>query len=320
MRFRTKVTIPFSNAPISHKDRILMMGSCFAENMAAPLLKSGFQIDVNPFGVIYNPFSLASGIRDLIMCKKYTISDLFEHQGLYHSFSHHSRFSDVSEETCLENINSRIQYSSDFLEKTTIFIITFGTAYTYTLLSNGKIVTNCHKLPDNCFRRERLSVEDIVAQWDQLIQAIRGKNPKVKLIFTVSPIRHWKDGAHENQLSKAILLLSIEELIRQNEGCYYFPAYELVLDELRDYRFYTEDMLHPAPVAIDYIWECFSETFFNEHTKQLISEWQNIQQALDHKPFNPNSQEYQDFLSKTKKRLNDFCSKNPEFGNYFANK
>ncbi len=306
MDFRTKITIPTFDFTIDHSDKIMMMGSCFAENMAALLLDSGFQIDTNPFGTVYNPQSLASGIREVLSHKKYAISDLFLHQGLYHSFAHHSRFSSVSAETSLENINHKLDTSAIFLKTATFFIITYGTSYVYNLKSNGETVTNCHKLPDNHFIRKRLSIEDIVNDWSLLIKELKSYNPDLKILFTVSPIRHWKDGAHENQLSKSTLLLAIDELIRQNNSCHYFPSYEILMDELRDYRFYAEDMLHPSSVAIEYIREQFSETFFTSQTKSKVKEWKSIQKALSHKPFNPDSEEYIEFLRKTQEKLENF--------------
>ena len=309
MCFRTKITIPTFNFNINHDDKFMMMGSCFAENMAMALLESGFQVDMNPFGTVYNPQSLASGIRNLLSRKKYATSDLFFHQGLYHSFSHHSRFSDISAENCIENINRRLETSADFLKSASILVVTYGTSYVYSLKSTGETVTNCHKLPDNHFTRKRLSVTDIVTDWDLLIKELKFYNPDLKLLFTVSPIRHWKDGAHENQLSKATLLLAIDELIRQNDFCHYFPSYEIVMDELRDYRFYAEDMLHPSSVAVEYIGKRFSDTFFTFETQSKVKEWQNIQKALKHKPFNPDSDEHKEFLRKTQERLENFGKK-----------
>ena len=306
MDFSTKITIPPANFTISHDDKLMMMGSCFAENMAASLLDCGFQVDMNPFGTVYNPQSLASGIRNLLSRKKYATADLFFHQGLYHSFSHHSRFSDISAENCIENINRRLETSADFLKSASILIVTYGTSFVYSLKSTKETVTNCHKLPDDHFTRKRLSVADIVDDWSLLIEELKIYNPELKLLFTVSPIRHWKDGAHENQLSKSTLLLAIDELIRKNDFCHYFPSYEIVMDELRDYRFYAEDMLHPSSVAVDYIGERFSETFFTPETQSKVKEWQSIQKALNHKAFNPDSEEHKEFLLKTQKRLENF--------------
>lgn len=311
MVFRTSVTLPAFNFSINHSDKIMMLGSCFAENLSAPLLNAGFRVDVNPFGIVYNPQSLASCMREVISSKKYTSNDLFFHKEGYHSFSHHSKFSADTVENCLETINMRLESASDFLKNATILIITFGTSYVYLLKSTGETVVNCHKLPESCFIRKRLSIEDIVDDWDSLINDLIEYNPNLKILFTVSPIRHWKDGAHGNQLSKSILLLAIDELVRKNAFCsYYFPSYEILLDELRDYRFYAEDMLHPSLITINYIWEKFSDVFFMPETKLKIKEWQNIQKALNHKPFNSNSEDYKSFLLKTEQKLNNFINKN----------
>ncbi|GHT72036.1 hypothetical protein FACS189455_4880 [Bacteroidia bacterium] len=219
---------------------------------------------------------------------------------------HFKLFSGISAEICLENINQRIETSSDFLKNTTILVVTYGTAYAYTLESTGKTVTNCHKLPENYFIRKRLSVENIVDDWKELIGELKSYNSNLKLLFTVSPIRHWKDGAHENQLSKSSLLLAIDKLTHHYNFCYYFPSYEILMDELRDYRFYAEDMLHPSSVTIEYIRERFSESFFSVQTRTKIQEWGNLHKSLNHKPFNPDSEEYKEFIQKTQQKIKDF--------------
>ncbi|MDR1437315.1 MAG: GSCFA domain-containing protein [Candidatus Symbiothrix sp.] len=284
----------------------MMMGSCFVENMAGKIVRAGFQTDVNPFGIVYNPVSLANGLYDLINRTVYSEDALFEHQGVYHSFRHHSRFSGLNQELVLEQINDRIRQSSHFLKEANRFVLTFGTARVYRLISSGEVVANCHKLPANRFREERLDVEQIVLLWNELIQCLQALNPGMQLLFTVSPIRHGKDGAHENQLNKAVLLLAIDALIKTNEGCYYFPSYELMMDDLRDYRFYAEDMVHPGLPAVDYIWEKFGEACFDASTRKIIQEWENIQLALNHRPFNPESEEYKRFLSLANEKKERF--------------
>jgi len=306
MKFRTAVAIPAFDFTIEQSDKLLLMGSCFVEEMADFFRESGFRIDVNPFGTVYNPESLACCIRELSTGKQYALSDLFQYQGLYHSFSHHSRFSDPNPDTCLRKINDRITASSAFLREADVLVLTFGTAYIYNLASNGQTVVNCHKLPQNRFCRQCLSVEAITESWSRLIAEIRAVNPGIRLLFTVSPIRHLKDGAHENQLSKSILLLAIDNLVNQHPQCYYFPSYELLLDELRDYRFYADDMLHPSRTAVAYSWERFSETCFTAHTRERIAEWKAIQQALHHKPLHPESDAYLEFMKQTQERLNRF--------------
>ncbi|GHT05488.1 hypothetical protein FACS189423_09690 [Bacteroidia bacterium] len=261
-----------------------MMGSCFVENISVKMLQSGFTADVNPFGIVYNPASLAAGLQDLINRKTHTEKDLFLHEGLYHSFSHHSRFSGTTIETVLEKINTRILSSSEFLQQATVLIITFGTANVYRLVSSGEVVSNCHKLPAKVFDEKRLTVHQITGKWNELIQQLQTLNPGLKILFTVSPIRHWKDGANANQLSKATLLLVIQELTTTNPQCYYFPSYEIMLDDLRDYRFYADDLIHPNSQAMDYIWEKFGEAYFDNKTREVIREYEKKQKTLNHRP------------------------------------
>ncbi|MDR0682297.1 MAG: GSCFA domain-containing protein [Dysgonamonadaceae bacterium] len=306
MKFRTEIIIRDAGLQISHQDKILMMGSCFVENLSSKALLSGFTVETNPFGIVYNPISIADGLSDLINNRIYSDKDLFLHRGLYHSFSHHSCFSGTDIEAVLNNINSSRTNFSNFLQQTNLLIITFGTANTYRLLSSGAIVANCHKLPAKYFKEERLTVNQITEQWNSLIKTIRVKNPQLKILFTVSPVRHWKDGAHENQINKSILLLTVNELVNTNAFCYYFPSYEIMMDDLRDYRFYAEDMIHPNSQAIDYIWDKFSPAYFDKTTLELIKEWKSIQQALNHRPFHPESDEYKRFLEKTEKRKQTF--------------
>ncbi len=290
------------------------MGSCFVENIGQKLEENKFTVDINPFGTLYNPASIAKGLRILLRPERFTADDLFQHEGVYHSFTHHSRFSAPTEEECLERINSRLAESSDFLRKATRLIVTLGTAYAYRLKSDGQIVSNCHKLPEKMFDRQRLSVEEILADWKPLLLALWEQNPALKVLFTVSPIRHWKDGAHENQLSKATLLLAADALQKEYpEQIAYFPAYEILMDELRDYRFYAEDMLHPSPLAIDYIWRRFSENGLSAAALEVLKEWGDLQKAINHKPFRPESEAYKRFLHQTLIKMEQLYEKFPSF-------
>ena len=284
MKFRTEIPIQSSDLKISHSDKIMMQGSCFAENISSKFTNAGFSIDLNPFGIAYNPLSLSHNLNRLLDNKLYTEDELFKDKDIYHSFSHHSRFSGTDRDEVLTKINSRLELSSTFLRTANLLIITFGTAYVYHLQSNGAVVSNCHKVPAKFFTYKRLTIEEIISEWNGLIVRLQMFNPSLKILFTVSPIRHWKDGAHENQLSKSILLLSIDELLRNHSHCFYFPAYEILLDDLRDYRFYSEDMLHPSSQAIDYIWGKFSETCFDNETIKKAHEFEKIQKSLNHIP------------------------------------
>lgn len=259
MEFYTHITIPKTPFTFSYTVQTVLLGSCFAENIGKKLEGNKFKTDLNPFGTLYNPSSIAEAIRMLLQPEQFTGDDLFQHEGIYHSFSHHSRFSSPSETECLANINRRLFSSADTILKAQRMILTFGTAWVYKLKSSGKVVSNCHRLPEKMFDRQLLTVGEIVAEWKSLLLSLWKQNPELKILFTVSPIRHWKDGAHGNQLSKATLLLAIDALQKEfPEHTAYFPAYEIMMDELREYRFYADDMLHPSTTAIEYIWERFT--------------------------------------------------------------
>ena len=242
---------------------------------------------MNPFGTLYNPSSIAEAIRMLLQPEQFTGDDLFQHEGIYHSFSHHSRFSSPSETECLANINRRLFSSADTILKAQRMILTFGTAWVYKLKSSGKVVSNCHRLPEKMFDRQLLTVGEIVAEWKSLLLSLWKQNPELKILFTVSPIRHWKDGAHGNQLSKATLLLAIDALQKEfPEHTAYFPAYEIMMDELREYRFYADDMLHPSTTAIEYIWERFTGSMLHLIRCQFLKNGRISKRPLTTSRFN----------------------------------
>ncbi|MCD7851742.1 MAG: GSCFA domain-containing protein [Parabacteroides sp.] len=314
MELYTRISIPKAPFAFSYTEQTVLLGSCFAENIGKKLEESKFKTDLNPFGTFYNPSSIAEAIRMLLHPERFTGDDLFRHEGVYHSFCHHSRFSSPSETECLENINGRLFSSAEIIRKARRMIITLGTAWVYRLRSTGKIVSNCHKLPEKMFDRQMLSVDEITAEWKSLLLSLWEQNPELKILFTVSPIRHWKDGAHGNQLSKATLLLAVEQLQKEFPGqTAYFPAYEIMMDELRDYRFYADDMLHPSLQAIEYIWERFTETMLSREAQAILKEWKDIQKAINHKPFQPESEAYKHFISQTLLKMERLNEKFPYF-------
>ncbi|MDR1202895.1 MAG: GSCFA domain-containing protein [Tannerellaceae bacterium] len=314
MEFSTHVTISESTFDFSYQDEIMLMGSCFAENIGTKLNDAKFTVDVNPFGILYNPASVALSLKTLLHPAQFSSDDLFEHEGLFHSFAHHSRFSSPSPEESSDKINRRLAVSAANLSKASRLVITFGTAFVYRLKSTGQIVSNCHKLPEKMFFREILSAEAILTEWNTLFLSLWEQNPDVKILFTVSPIRHWRDGAHTNQLSKATLLLAVDALQRKYpERIGYFPAYEIMMDELRDYRFYADDMLHPSSVAIEYIWECFTRHCLARESQVVLKEWQEIQKAMNHRPFQPQSKGYRQFISQTLLKAEQISRKFPSF-------
>ncbi|MDH6306959.1 hypothetical protein M2459_003608 [Parabacteroides sp. PF5-5] len=312
MEFRTEVSIPRAAFDFSYQDETMLIGSCFAENIGGKMEENKLAVDVNPFGVLYNPASIAQSLKMLLHPAHLVAGDLFEYEGVYHSFTHHSRFSSHSEAESLDKINHRLAVSSANLGTVSRLIVTFGTAYVYRLKRTGEVVSNCHKLPEKLFTRERLSAGAIVDEWNALLLSLWEQNPELKILFTVSPVRHWKDGAHHNQLSKASLLLAVDELQnRYPDRIAYFPAYEIVMDELRDYRFYADDMLHPSPLAVAYIWERFTASFLSAESQQIMKEWQEVQKAINHKPFQPESETYRRFISQTLLKAEQINNKFP---------
>lgn len=297
--FRTLVPVKPSPVKIDYKTRCMFLGSCFSENIGNKLIEKKFLNDNNPFGIVYNPLSIAAQLERLMSGEEYVLDDLFLRDGIWSSFDHHSKFSDVENLKCLEYINLRIKESHRNLKNADILFLTFGTSYVYYLKATGKLVSNCHKVPEKKFDRAMASVETITKAYNKLIENLLAFNPKLRIVFTVSPVRHWKDGAHENQVSKATLLLAIHELCKQLPNTSYFPAYELVMDDLRDYRFYAEDMLHPNDLAVNYIWQRFKDCYMSQETVMLMKDVEKITQAYHHRPFNPLSESFVSFAQQT---------------------
>lgn len=314
MELMTSVQVPKPPFGLSYADAMLLMGSCFAENMGERFEADKFRVNCNPFGTLYNPASIAEGLRRLLRPKPIRSAELFVHEGSYHSFSYHSRFSATTEEETLRQMNDSLFRAAEGLRNASRLILTWGSAYVYRLKGDGTIVANCHKLPDTRFVRERLSVEAIVTEWRTLLAQLWEQCPDLRLICTVSPIRHWKDGAHANQLSKATLLLALDALREEYpDRISYFPAYEILLDELRDYRFYTEDMVHPSSLAVDYIAERFAQTYFDRETQTARQTWQRLRKAIAHRPLHPESEAYRQFITQTLLKLKQLKAKMPFF-------
>jgi hypothetical protein len=302
--FQTEVSIPDFGWKISYRKPALLMGSCFTENIGNKLSALKYPVDLNPFGILYNPVSIAHGLRFLLQKKQFTTNDLVQHHGLWHSFYHHGRFSSPNAEEALLIINRRITSSFMVLQKASFLFLSFGTAWVYEYKATGQTVSNCHKMPDREFRRFRLTPGEIIEEYRQLLPEIWKLNPGLKVIFTVSPIRHWKDGAVENQRSKATLLLSIDNIIRGfgEENCNYFPSYEIMMDELRDYRFYDEDMIHLSTSAINHIWNIFQEALVEDESRKISEKVNKVISAVSHRPHNTDTHEYHDFLIESYKK------------------
>ena len=325
-QYFTTVDIPDNGWRISYNDRLMLIGSCFTENIGDKFNSIKFNIDINPFGIIYNPSSIAKSLDRLIEGKPYVIEDLVEHQEQWHSFDHHSRFSGNTADEALKKMNERLTHSGEFLRNATHLIITFGTAWLWERKTTGEIVSNCHKFPASNYKRIRLTPGEIIEIYRETLTKLWKFNHEVKVMFTISPVRYMKDGAWENQLSKSTLQLVVYRLLSGfgNERCFYFPAYEIMMDELRDYRFYAPDLIHPNQTAIDHIWEKFTKRFMNEKTLNLSRQITKILKAKSHKPFNKNTEAYKKFISSTLEDVNNIIISFPylnieEEKQYFEN-
>lgn len=299
MKFRTTVDIGGDLPVILHSDAIEMLGSCFTENIGARLHSAMLDVDVNPFGTLYNPASIAAGLRRLTTGMSYTEDELFSFGGLWHSADHHSRFSSVDRDNALTRINERFERAAERLRTARHLIVTFGTAYTFTDRISGRVVANCHKQPAGRFERRCLTVGEIADIWCDVIEDLRRINAEIDVTITVSPVRHLADGAHGNQLSKATLLLAVDEIIAKSEKTYYFPAYEIVLDELRDYRFFAADMTHPSEVAADYVAERFVETCLTAEAQTAAADCRRLSQRLQHRPLTDDAEAMERFRLAT---------------------
>ena len=298
MNLQTKITVAAPDFLIDYNSRLMMLGSCFAENMGSKFSYYKFDVDVNPCGIIYNPLSVANVLRLIVEGKQFEKSDLRQVGGKWVSLYHHGAFSSTDPDECLRRINDRLTKATGELRTLDLLVITWGTAWVYRYTRENIVVSNCHKIPSQEFERSRLSVEDIVKEYLVLIGRLREINPGLRILFTVSPIRHWKDGAHGNQLSKATLLLAIDRLREELQHVYYFPDYEIVLDELRDYRFYADDMLHMSGFTVDYIWERFLYSFISPEVLGLMNQIGRVNKGVAHRPFDPQSEEYHRLVKK----------------------
>lgn len=309
MNFTTKVPILKYQNPMDYNSKIISLGSCFAENMGAKFDYFKFQNETNPFGIIFNPVSIEKLIERIVNKIKFTEKDIFFHNDFWHCYEVHSEFSNANKEDFLSELNLIIQKSNNLIIQSTHFIITYGTSWVYRNKTSNEIVANCHKVPQNQFKKEILSVETIEKSIQNSINLIKKVNPNCNFIFTISPVRHIKDGFVENQLSKAHLITAIHnsELATHN----YFPSYEIMMDELRDYRFFADDMLHPSQTAIDYIWIKFFENYVSETEFSTMNQICSIQKSLLHKPFNPDSESHQKFLKNLQQKITNLQKQLP---------
>jgi len=306
MEFRTQIPIKKqTNNLIDYQSKVLLLGSCFSENIGSKFEYYKFQSTVNPFGILFHPKAIETFLERVVKQDFYSEKDLIFHNERYHCFDAHSGLSNSNKEDLVSNLNGILKSTHHQILEGTHLIITLGTSWVYHHTVRNHTVANCHKIPQRAFEKRILSVQEIEASLKNIEQLVRSINNDVKLIYTVSPVRHIKDGFIENQQSKAHLLSAIHKVIARGtkqslarQSTSYFPSYEIMMDELRDYRFYAEDMVHPNQTAIDFIWNQFKEVWINEKTAVTMKKVATIQNGLGHKPFNPLSEQHQLFLKQ----------------------
>ena len=299
MELQTKISLKPEKNQIDYQSQLLILGSCFAENIGEKLEHFKFQNFQNPFGILFHPLAIEKLVSKAIQKEMFSETDIFFLNGRWHCFDAHSDLSNPSKEKLLEELNSVLEKTNHQIAKSTHISITLGTAWIYRNLKTNSVVANCHKVPQKEFSKELLSVEEIQNSLVRTIESIHAINKNVEFIFTVSPVRHLKDGFVENQRSKAHLIAAIHNLQSfqsESRNVSYFPSYELIMDELRDYRFYAADMIHPNQTAIDYIWEKFVEVWVSLKVHTIMEKVETIQKGLQHRPFNPNSEQHEAFL------------------------
>ena len=316
MKFHFEFDIKKLSPPVTHKNKLLLIGSCFTENIGERLKKYKFSVLENPNGILFNPVSVAEALTSYIDRIQLTEADLFQFNEGWHSWKHHSRFSGLSTREALTKINTSTFNAHNFLKETDYLVITLGSSWIYTLTDKalnakpGSAAANNHKAPADWFYRRLMSTEEVLQTLDNALYRLFHFNPQLKIIFTISPVRHLREGVVENNRSKAVLIQAVHCLINKFDRLYYFPSYELVIDDLRDYRFYAEDLVHPNYAATNYVWEKFINACIDEPSQQLMKEINVINAAKSHKAFNPSSEAHKKFLQtnleKVEKLQNEY--------------
>ena len=329
MKFHFEFDIKKLQQPITHQQKLLLIGSCFTENIGEKLKKYKFSVLENPNGILFNPVSVAEALTGYIDRIQFTEKDLFNYNEGWHSWKHHSRFSGLTAEESLLKINASTIEAYHYLKEADYLMITFGSSWIHTLSEKalnakpGSVAANNHKAPADWFIRRLMTTEEVLRTLDNVLYRLFHFNPKLKIIFTISPVRHLREGVVENNRSKAVLIQAVHHLVDKFNKLYYFPAYELVIDDLRDYRFYAEDLVHPNYFATQYVWEKFIEACMDEKTKLLMEEIHSINLAYRHKAFNPGSEQHKKFLASYYNKTKSLRAQHPyldfeEELNYFS--
>jgi len=318
MKFRYEFDIKPLEPAITHQHKLCLIGSCFTENMGEKLRKYKFQVIENPNGILFNPVSVAEAVINAVEKKVYTTTDLFEYNEAWHSWQHHSRFSGLTVEAAVEKINASTLDAHNYLKQADYLLVTLGSAWVYTLTEKalnakpGTVAANNHKAPADWFVRKLMDTAQVITVLGTMLDRLGALNPNIKVIFTISPVRHLREGAIDNNRSKAALISAVHYLVEQLPKLYYFPAYELVMDDLRDYRFFAEDLVHPNYHATQYVWERFVQSCIAADAQQLMEEIAAINLAYQHKPFNPTSQQHKNFLANAYQKTKALQDKLPQ--------
>jgi hypothetical protein len=310
-QFRTVLPVKRANFEVSFLNHLLFIGSCFSESIGNKLKTRRFNLCVNPNGIVYHPNAIAQSLTRLLLESPYLESELRFQDDKWFSFAHHGSFSGPDKHKCLEQIASHYTLAQQTLRSTDMLFITFGTAFSYVLKENGNTVANCHKVPQQAFTKKRSTVAELLTTYESLIAQLLALRPDLRIVFSVSPVRHLREGLEEDRLSKSILRLAVQELVERHACCSYFPAYELLQDDLRDYRFYNNDFTHPTPLAVDYIWAYFVNTFVANDALPLMKEIEQLNQAMAHRGLHPDTQKHQQFLAKTAQKKETLMRNHP---------
>ncbi|TVZ57619.1 GSCFA family protein [Flavobacteriaceae bacterium MAR_2010_105] len=306
MKLQTEILLQAQpNNQIDYHSKICLVGSCFAEHIGQKLDYFKFQNDLNPFGILFHPLAIENLITVALNEKDYTEKDIFFHNEQWHCYEVHSKLSSASKEELLNTLNNCVKLTHQYIKEATHVILTLGTSWVYRYIETDTIVANCHKMPQKKFTKELLTVPEVSESLEATISLIRSINANATIIFTVSPVRHLKDGFIENTQSKSHLIAAIHEHIQPRQRVHYFPSYEIMMDQLRDYRFYAEDMLHPNQTAIDFIWEQFKQVWIGKETSKYMDEVDTIQKGMLHRPFHPNSEAHHLFLQNLEQKKQD---------------
>jgi hypothetical protein len=300
MEFRTTVKTGENRNWLHHSDSVVLVGSCFSDNIGGKMTAALFNATVNPMGTLYNPMSIAAGLRRLMENKPVAGQELFMQGGVWNSYDFHSRHSLPDKQATIDRMNQRIEYGHQALKAANLLTVTLGTAIVYRLKATGEVVANCHKVPQHEFDRKMATIGEMVHELDDMLTRLHAFNPELRVIFTVSPIRHIADGLDTNSLSKAMLRVAIQEVLSlHGEYCDYFPAYEIMLDDLRDYRFYSNDMVLPSDVAVEYIWQAFQATYLDDRSALAVARCERIHKRLQHRPMSANRETVDRFNADT---------------------